>query len=128
MHEPVTMGELLINTEVWEKLSPVHKEIIKSAVAEAMFRWYAKWQRQNADALKEFLGKHKVNVLKTPNEILVEFLKAWDRIAAREAEKDPFFKKVLESQKQYAGIVVPAKRFLFPPYEFAANHYWPEKK
>ena len=66
MHEPVTMGELLINTEVWEKLSPVHKEIIKSAIAEAMFRWYAKWQRQNADALKEFLGKHKVNVLKTP--------------------------------------------------------------
>jgi hypothetical protein len=23
---------------------------------------------------------------------------------------------------------VPAKRFLFPPYEFAANWYWPEKK
>jgi TRAP-type mannitol/chloroaromatic compound transport system substrate-binding protein len=127
MHEPVTMGELIFNSEVWDKLSPVHKEIIKSATAEAMFRWYAKWQRQNADALKEFVEKHKVQVLKTPNEILVEFLKAWDRIAAREAEKDPFFKKVLESQRQYAGIVVPAKRFLFPAYDFAANHYWPEK-
>jgi hypothetical protein len=22
---------------------------------------------------------------------------------------------------------VPAKRFLFPPYSFAANYYWPEK-
>ena len=47
--------------------------------------------------------------------------------AARQGEKDPFFKKVLESQRQYAEIVVPAKRFLFPPYDFAANHYWPEK-
>jgi hypothetical protein len=24
--------------------------------------------------------------------------------------------------------VVPAKRFMFPPYSFAANYYWPEKK
>jgi TRAP-type mannitol/chloroaromatic compound transport system substrate-binding protein len=121
------MGELLINSEVWDKLSPQHKEVIKSATMEAFIRWYAKWQRQNADALKELREKHKVNVLKTPNEILVEFLKAWDKIAAREAEKDPFFKKVLESQRQYAGVVVPAKRFLFPPYDFAANYYWPEK-
>jgi hypothetical protein len=21
---------------------------------------------------------------------------------------------------------VPAKRFMFPPYSFAANYYWPE--
>ena len=62
------------------------------------------------------------------NEILIEFLKAWDKIAAREAEKDPFFRKVLDSQRAYAGIVVPAKRFMFPPYEFAANYYWPVAK
>jgi len=35
---------------------------------------------------------------------------------------------VLDSQRAYAGKVVPAKRFLFPPYSFAANYYWPEKK
>jgi hypothetical protein len=23
-------------------------------------------------------------------------------------------------------VVVPAKRFYFPPYSFAANYYWPE--
>ena len=128
MHETVTMGEIGINTEVWDKLSPQHKEIIKSATMEGFIRWYAKWQRQNADALKEFIEKHKVNVIRTPPEILIDFLKAWDKIAAREAEKDPFFKKVLDSQRAYAGVVVPAKRFLFPPYDFAANYYWPAKK
>jgi hypothetical protein len=35
---------------------------------------------------------------------------------------------VLESQKKYASLLVPAKRFMYPPYEFAANYYWPEKK
>ncbi|MEK7364959.1 MAG: hypothetical protein AAB016_13405 [candidate division NC10 bacterium] len=32
-----------------------------------------------------------------------------------------------QSQRQYAALVVPAKRFMFPPYEFAANYYWPVK-
>ena len=49
-------------------------------------------------------------------------------MAAEESAKNPFFKKVLESQKAYASLVVPAKRFLFPPYSFAANYYWPEEK
>jgi hypothetical protein len=39
----------------------------------------------------------------------------------------PFFKKVLDSQREYASKVVPAKRFYAPPYSFAANHYWPEQ-
>ena len=87
-----------------------------------------RWQRQNADALVELQEKHKVQILKTPDDILYAFLKAWDKIAADEAAKNPFFKKVWESQKQYASKVVPAKRFMFPNYDFAANHYWPPKK
>jgi hypothetical protein len=35
---------------------------------------------------------------------------------------------VLESQHAYAAKVVPAKRFMFPPYSFAANHYFPEQR
>lgn len=127
MHETVTTGELLINKAQWDKLSPDLQEIVKSASTETFVRWWARWQKQNADAIRELREKHKVQILKTPDDILIAFLKAWDRIAAREAEKDPFFKKVLESQRAYAGLVVPAKRFMFAPYSFAANYYWPEK-
>jgi TRAP-type mannitol/chloroaromatic compound transport system substrate-binding protein len=128
MHENVTIGELLINGDVWKGLAPDHQEIIKSAAMETFVRWWARWQRQNADAIKELQEKHKVQILRTPDDILYAFLKAWDKIAAQEAEKDPFFKKVLESQRSYASFVVPAKRFMFPTYDFAANHYWPVKK
>ncbi len=71
--------------------------------------------------------KHGVQVLRTPPDILIEFLKTWDIIAKEESAKNPFFKKVLDSQRAYASIVVPAKRFMFPPYSFAANYYFPEK-
>jgi TRAP-type mannitol/chloroaromatic compound transport system substrate-binding protein len=127
VHENVTIAELLINSDVWKTLSPQHQEIIKSAATETFYRWWAKWQRQNADALKELQEKHNVQVLRTPPDILIEFLKAWDAIAKEEGEKSPFFKKVHDSQRAYASVVVPAKRFMFPPYSFVANYYFPEK-
>jgi len=127
LHESVTVGELILNGDVWKGLSPQHQEIIKSAANETFLLWWAKWQRQNADALKEMQEKYGVHVLHTPPEILIEFLKTWDQIAKEESEKNPFFKKVYDSQHAYAAVVVPAKRFYFPPYSFAANYYFPEK-
>ena len=64
----------------------------------------------------------------TKNEILLAYLKAWDDMAAEEAARSPFFKKVWDSQRQWASVVVPAKRFMQPPYSFAANYYWPTEK
>ena len=102
--------------------------MIKSAASETFVIWWAKWQKQNADAIKELQEKHGVQILRTPPDILIEFLKTWDKIAAEESAKNPFFKKVLDSQRAYACVVVPAKRFMFPPYSFAANYYFPEKR
>ncbi len=127
MHEPSVVGELIVNYDVWKGLPAQQQEAIRSSTSETFLRWWAKWQKQNADAIEEMRTKHGTQILRTPPDILVAFLKAWDKIAAAEAAKSPFFKKVLESQRAYASKVVPAKRFMFPPYSFAANYYWPEK-
>ncbi|HTL25148.1 MAG TPA: hypothetical protein VL280_00985, partial [Burkholderiales bacterium] len=58
--------------------------------------------------------------------ILIASLKAWDEVASEYSAKSPIFKKVYESQREYASKVVPAKRYMFPPYSFAANYYWPQ--
>jgi TRAP-type mannitol/chloroaromatic compound transport system substrate-binding protein len=126
MHENVTIGEVVINGDIWKGLSVQHQEMMKTVAAETFLIWWAKWQRQNADAIRELQEKHGVRILRTPPEILTEFLKTWDIIAAEEGQKNPFFKKVHDSQREYASFVVPAKRFMFPPYSFAANYYWPE--
>ncbi|HEY7656847.1 MAG TPA: TRAP transporter substrate-binding protein [Burkholderiales bacterium] len=128
MHEPTITGELIINADVWKGLTAQQQEAIRSATSETFLRWWAKWQKQNADAIDEMRTKHGTQILRTPPDILVAFLKAWDEIAAEESAKNPFFKKVLDSQRAYAAKVVPAKRFMFPPYSFAANYYWPEKR
>ena len=128
MHEPSVVGELVINGDVWKDLTAQQQEAIRSAAMEVFTRWWVKWQKQNAEALEEMRTKYGTQILRTPPDILVAFLKAWDEIAKEESAKNPFFKKVLDSQRAYAAKVVPAKRFMFPPYSFAANYYWPEQK
>jgi TRAP-type mannitol/chloroaromatic compound transport system substrate-binding protein len=128
MHESNSMLELIVNTEVWKGLTPLQQEVVRAATIETFVRWGVRWQKQNADAIEEMRTKHGTQILRTPPEILVEFLKTWDKMAAEESARNPFFKKVLESQHAYAAKVVPAKRFMFPPYSFAANHYFPEQR
>ena len=128
MHESASIGEIIINTDVWKGLTAQQQEAIRSAATETFVRWGVKWQKQNAEAIVEMRTKYGTQILNTPPEILIEFMKTWDIIAAEESAKNPFFKKVYESQRAYAAKVVPAKRFMFPPYSFAANYYFPREK
>jgi len=128
MHESASIGEIIINTDVWKGLTAQQQEAIRSAATETFVRWGVKWQKQNAEAIVEMRTKYGTQILRTPPDVLLAFLKAWDEIAAEESAKNPFFKKVIDSQRAYASKVIPAKRFMFPPYTFAANHYWPEAK
>ena len=128
LHESVSIGELLINGDVWKAMSPTDQEIVKATITEQLFVWWAKWQRQNAEAVVELREKHKVNMETTPPEIHKEFLQAWDKVAAKEAAVNPVFKEVYESLKKWASVTVPAKRFYYPAYSVAADHYWAEKK
>jgi TRAP-type mannitol/chloroaromatic compound transport system substrate-binding protein len=127
MHESNSMLEVIVNGDVWKGLTSHQQEAWRAAQMETFVRWGVRWQKQNADAIDEMRTKHGTQILRTPPAILLEFLKTWDVMAKEESAKNPFFKKVLDSQREYAAKVVPAKRFMFPPYSFAANYYFPEK-
>jgi TRAP-type mannitol/chloroaromatic compound transport system substrate-binding protein len=127
MHENVTMGEFIFNLGVWNKLPADLKAIVNNAVMSTYVRWSVWFDKYNAQGMKELREKHGVKVMKTPDEILYKFLREWDKLAADISAKNPFFKKVLASQRAHAGIVVPAKRFMYPSYNFAADYYWPVK-
>jgi TRAP-type mannitol/chloroaromatic compound transport system substrate-binding protein len=126
MHENNSVGEFGFNLDVWKGFTPQQQEAVNSAVKDTFITWITKWQLQNAEAMEEMIKKHGVQIRRTPPDILLATLKAWDEVAAENSAKSATFKKVYESQRQYAAKVVPAKRYMFPPYSFAANYYWPE--
>lgn len=124
VHEPSVHGEILFHKDVWDKFPPDIQEIIQGAVADTWIRWWTWFLQQNALAYKELIEKHRVQVLKPPEEIHIAFLKAWDKVMEREAAKDPFYKKVLESQKRWASLMVPYRLSTWLPYNFIGEYYW----
>ncbi len=126
MHEMTEAGDLIINKKVWDKLGPELQELVRITATEVYLRWWLQFVNANAKGLDD-LKEKKVNVSRTPDEVLRKQLDTWDKIRETEAAKDPFFKKVVESQRQYAANVVQGRRAMFPSYEFAADHYWKKR-
>jgi TRAP-type mannitol/chloroaromatic compound transport system substrate-binding protein len=122
----VTVGEFIINRKKWDELTPDLKEIIKTSVQAAYWVHFVRFQEKTAKACAELLAAG-VKVVKTTDELNNRFLKVYDEITAANAAKDEFYKKVIESQKKYAGLVVPYRLSYWPPYQFIAEHYWKEK-
>jgi TRAP-type mannitol/chloroaromatic compound transport system substrate-binding protein len=128
MHENNSIGELGLHLDIWKSFTPQQQEAFQSAVKDTFITWITRWQKQNADAMEEMIQKHGVQIRRTPPDILIASLKAWDELAKELSDKHPTFKKVYQSQREYAAKVVPAKRYMFPPYSFAANYYWPQEE
>ncbi|MBI4561594.1 MAG: hypothetical protein HY724_06070, partial [Candidatus Rokubacteria bacterium] len=100
---------------------------IKSITPETAFRSLMEFNRKDAEGLRDLKEKHGVTLVRTPEDVLHEHWKAWDKIAQEEAAKDPFFKKVLDSLRAYAKLVVPARRFT-SSYEITGKYYYGEMK
>jgi TRAP-type mannitol/chloroaromatic compound transport system substrate-binding protein len=126
MHEPVTGGQLMFNKNVWAKLTPDLQEMVKVASVYATTMRNFSFNRETAEACQELI-QGGIQIVRTPDDILHSFLERWEKIQAEYAAKDPFYKKVIDSQKQYAGVIVPFRLSFAPPYDFAGNYYWKDK-
>ena len=113
MHEPITGGQLMINQDVWKKLPPDLQEMVKVASVYATTLRNQAFVRETAVACQELLAEG-VNIHRTPDEILINFLNEWTKIEAGYIQENPFYKKVADSQKAYASVVVPFRYVLVP--------------
>jgi TRAP-type mannitol/chloroaromatic compound transport system substrate-binding protein len=126
MHEPVTVGEFIINKTKWDALPPDLKEIVKVSVQASYWNHFVRFQEKTAKACAELIAQG-IKVIKTTDELNNRFLKTFDEIQNGYIAKDAFYKKVTDSQKKYAGLVVPYRLSYWPPYNFIGEHYWKEK-
>jgi TRAP-type mannitol/chloroaromatic compound transport system substrate-binding protein len=124
IHQPTGIMEFYVHQKKWEPLPRDIKAIVKWAAMAESLHYTAKMLDRNSQDLETLVAKHGVTVVETPREIMLEILKAWDKVADRKAKENPFFAKVLESQKAWAKRVVAYRRCCHPPYELAADYYW----
>ncbi len=107
LHQSTDIGEVLVNKSVWSKLAPDLQEIMRTAAMASMTETYTYNVYRNAMAVKRLREEFKVTIHDTPKDFFPEFVRATQVVLAKYAEKDPFFKQVLESQRNFAAHVVP---------------------
>jgi TRAP-type mannitol/chloroaromatic compound transport system substrate-binding protein len=124
IHQPTGFMELLINRKKWDELPADLKEIVRGAAMADALLFALKQIDQNSKDLETMVTRHGVTVVETPREMLMEMLRAWDRVAERRARENPFFARVLASQRAWAQRVVPFRLIYNPPFDAIADHYW----
>lgn len=93
-HQQVSVSELLINKDEWNKLSEQQQTIIKVALGEQVMFTYAETEAMNFGAMEVMAKKHGVNIRRWPDSTLAKFEAAWNEVLKEESAKDPLFKKV----------------------------------
>ena len=107
LHQSTDIGEVLINKGVWDKLPPDLQEIMRTAAMASMTETYTYNVYRNAQAIIKLRDQFKVTIHDTPRDFYPEFVRATNVVLDRYAQKDPFFKEVLDSQRNFAKVVVP---------------------
>src|SRR5207244_5785251 len=98
-HQQMEAFEVVFNKAKFDALAPELKAILRNAAhAASSDQLYTAYDRYPKDL--EEIRKRNVNVIHTGEAVLNAQLAAWDRVIA-EQSKEPFFKKVIDSQKAW---------------------------
>ncbi|MFM7504957.1 MAG: TRAP transporter substrate-binding protein [Rubrivivax sp.] len=129
-HQSGEQFEILFNKAKYDALPGELKSVIDYAVqaASADMSWKA-IQRNSQDYI-ELKTKDKVNFFKTPDAILRAQLAAWDKVTGAKAAEQPLFKKVMDSQREFAQRAGAWQNDYMVDFKMAWNHYFraPAKK
>ena len=126
-HQSGEQFEVLFNGPKYRALPQELRSIIDYAVqaASADMSWKA-IDRYSKDYIE--LKKAGVKFYKTPDAILRAQLASWDKTIAKKAAENPAFKKVLDSQREFAQRAGQWQNDYSVDLKMAYNHYFGGKK
>ena len=125
-HQSQEAFEVAFNKKTFDGLAPELQKILEYASEAENSNFYWGNTLGYADDLVKLKNKLGVNVYRTPDSIMQAQLDAWDIIVDKFNDKDPFFKKVVESQKEYAKKVMAYLLLNAPDYGMAYRHHFGE--
>jgi len=123
-HQCSEQFEVLFNRAKYDALPQDLRNIIGYAAqaASADMSWKA-IDRYSKDYL-ELQEKQGVKFYKTPDSVLKRQLEIWDGVLKKRSDENPMFKKVLESQKEFARRTARWQNDTLVDFRMAYNHYF----
>ncbi|MEO8143327.1 MAG: C4-dicarboxylate ABC transporter, partial [Betaproteobacteria bacterium] len=106
-HQAMEFFEIIINKKKWDAMPKDLQAIWQHSVEAASQSNYWTAMDNYSKDLVVLRDKHKVKVIRTPKSVFQAQLVAWDVLTKKLSDEDPFFKKVVDSQREWAKRVVP---------------------
>jgi len=103
-HQQMESFEISFNKAKYNALPAELRAILRYAAFAATADQFAMAHDRYSKDMEE-IKKRGVTIYKTPDAVLEAQLKAWDKVV--EANKDPFFVKVLDSQRAWVKRTAP---------------------
>ena len=107
LHQAIGIQDIIINGKAWRALPPDIQAIVQCATTKSILDGMLYFIEENAKALKVLTQEKGVILFDAPAGYSDAFIKSSKKVLKQFEDKDPFFKKVLESQRKYASVVVP---------------------
>jgi TRAP-type mannitol/chloroaromatic compound transport system substrate-binding protein len=107
LHQQTDVGQVIFNGDFWKSLPADLQEIIRVAVMANVAETLNANVYDNSLALQELQEKEHVHIENTPADYYPKFIAAEKKVTEQYAAKNPFFKKVLDSQIAFAKVVYP---------------------
>jgi len=100
-HQQATTFELLINKDVWNKLSDHQKMVMEVICKASVADSFAHTEAIQGKVIKENVEKRDVKDMYWSKDMLKLFKKTWLEVAAEQSTKDAFFKKVWDDYSAF---------------------------
>ena len=107
LHQVVVNADMYVNGDVWAKISPEHQRAMEIAADASLMRAISYRIYENGKALKDLTENHGVQLHDTPADYFPAYMNAAKASLEKNAAENAFFKKVWDSQKEFAEIAVP---------------------
>ncbi|TAK80038.1 MAG: TRAP transporter substrate-binding protein [Betaproteobacteria bacterium] len=104
-HQAMEFFEIIVNKKKWDAMPKDLQAIWRYGVEAASQANYWTAMKNYPKDLQVLIHKNKVNVIRTPKSVFQAQLQAWDVLTKRLSDEDPFFKKVVDSQRAWAKDV-----------------------
>ena len=105
-HEPGSMLEFTVNKPAFDTLPKDLQAIVRTASRAVNQDMLDEYTARNNHALKELVGKHKVQLRPYPKDVLLKLRDLSDEVLLEVSQKDEMTKKVYESFIKYRDNVM----------------------
>ncbi|MAF94707.1 MAG: C4-dicarboxylate ABC transporter [Rhodospirillaceae bacterium] len=126
-HQAAEFFELQFNRSLFNGLPKEHQAILEYGAEAANTANYGWAMNQYSTDLQILIKEKGVNVYRTAQSIMSAQLRSWDKVLKKLNAADPFFAKVVKSQKAWSEKVAFYDLVNSADYKLAYEHYFPGK-